>query len=469
MKKTIEIIPKGMSETVFYDKCYLDFKFFAEHVFDFDMQEFHVEMILYAHECPRLVVKAARGLGKSTMLALVYPLWLCLFRPGTHILFTAASQKQAERLLAILKDWVEDTEIFRDLKPFNPSKWGASQVKMTNGCEIFCKPFTKGIKGIHVDYCFVDEIQDIEDRVNYKEAVVPTVNKKKGRIAVVGTDNDPSDMLNELYDNPQYESLKYPILIKDGVSIWPEEFSIDFIQGIRKDIGEGAFQRQYMLNPKASMEDSIFPTDWVGNCYDKTLRFTAGKMHEESVVVIGADFAVSKSKTADFDSYVVLEKFGGKVYLRYAERHKGLPKDAKQERLKSLCHQYNATRLILDPANVGLPILEDMRMQGYNVDAAEFHSSARNKLLVNLITMIQPDEITRESILVIPRDPEDPSTLTFTNILTQELIAFREVKSKTSGMISYQSRGAHDDTVFSLAMACKAANDVQDFVSMIGL
>ncbi len=463
MKTLKEIIPEGMSETVFYDRCYLDFKFFAERVFGFDMQYFHVQMIVSAHNCRRLVVKAARGLGKSTMLALVFPLWLCFFRPGTHILFTAASQKQAERLLGILKDEVEDNELFAELKPYNPSRWGASQVKMSNGCEIFCKPFTKTIKGVHVNYCFVDEIQDIEDRANFKDAVVPTVNKKKGNIAVVGTDNDPTDMLNELFNSNEYESLKYPILIEDGVSIWPEEFPVEFIKEIRKDIGEGSFQRQYMLNPKATMDESIFPPDWVGNCYDPTLRFTVSKMHEDSQVVIGADFAISKAKTADFDAYVVLEKFGGKVYLRYAERHKGLPKDAKQERLKDLYRQYNASKLILDPANVGEAILQDLRMQGYNVEAGEFHARARNKLLVGLIMMIQPDEVTGESTLVIPRDPEDSACLTFTNILTQELISFREVKSKSSGMVSYQSHGAHDDTAIALSLACKAADDMQEF------
>jgi hypothetical protein len=463
MKTLKEIIPEGMSETLFYDNCYLDFKFFGERVFGLDMQPFHVRMLEKIYKSKRLVVKAARGLGKSTILALIYPLWLCIFHPGSHILFTAASQKQAERLLSILKDEIEDNEFFSELKPNNPSRWGAGWVKMSNGCEIFCKAFTKGIKGVHVDYCFVDEIQDIEDRRNYKDAVVPTTNKKKGSIAVVGTDNDPTDMLNELYENPEYEKLFYPILIAEGVSIWPSVFSIEYIQQIRRDIGEASFQRQYMLNPKAAMEEAVFSPDWIGNCYDNTLCFTAGKMHETGVVVIGADFAISKAKHADYDAYVVLEKFGGKVYLRYAERHKGLPKAAKQERLKSLYHQYNATKLILDPANVGEAILQDLRMESYNVEAGEFHSSARNKLLVNLLMMIQPDENSEESVLVIPRDSEDPACLTFTNTLTQELISFREVKSPTSGMKSFQSKGAHDDCAIALALACKATNDVQDF------
>lgn len=469
MRTLKEIIPEGMSETVFTDRCYLDPAFFMEHVFGLQIKDFHKKMLYSPFNSKRVVIKASRGFGKSTVLALVYPLWLLLFKPNCEIMFTASETRQAEKLLRVLVDCIEENEYLKELKPEIPDVWSSRQIKTANGCKIWCRSFTKSLKGYHVDYCFVDEVQDIVDRLNYYDGVLHIVNNKDGIIACVGTDNDPTDMLNELYDKEDYYSFSVPILKSEGVPMWPEKYPLEKIEQIRKDAGEGSFQRQCMLNPNASYDDSIFPTEWVANCFDKQIGFVNSKQHDDSGVFIGADFAISKAKSADFDAYVVVEKFGGKVTILYAERHKGLPKDAKKERLKQLYKRYNAKKIILDPANVGEGILQDLRMEGYYVEAGEFHSRARNKLLVDLVTFIQPDNKSGESILVIPRNKDDSACMTFTNILVNELIGFREVKSQATGMTSLQSSKMHDDTVFALSLACKAADQMKDFSDMMAM
>lgn len=458
MRKIDEIL-EGEDELLFHQKCQLDFRLWAERVFGKKFKDFHIDWMELVHTERFVVVKAFRGSGKTTILGIIYPLWLCYYKPGTHILFTAAELSQATKILDEVKEEVENNEFLNELMPANPSTWKKTELKMTNGSKIFCKAYTRHIKGIHVNYAFCDEIQDCTDREVFYKAISPTVNRKQGHIVAVGATDHPADLLEELYAKPEYVGVSYPVISAPGVPRWPEAFPMDEIEKIRKRDGEASFQTQYMLNPRAEVEGALYPPDWVSACFDVNEKFIEHRRPEkegedQSIFMIGADFAISKGARADFDVYVVLEKVAGRAILRYAERHKGLHKDAKINRLIDLYDRFRPLRLILDPSGIGEAILQDLRQRGLPVEAGEFHSRARNKLLVNLAAMIQPDKDGMTQ-LVIPRDPEDFNTITFTTKLVEELISFKEVKSEATGIKSYMSKGAHDDTVMSLALACK--------------
>jgi phage terminase large subunit-like protein len=465
MIKINEIL-QGDTETSFNDKCYLDFKFWAERVFSLQIKDFHLEWMNQVHSNKFNVIKSFRGSGKTKILGIVYPLWLCYFRPGTHILFTASEIKQATKILDEVKDEIENNEFLHDLMPPNPSTWRQTELKMTNNSRIFCRAFTKSIKGVHVNYAFVDEVQDCTDRDIYYKGISPTVNKKKGTIVAVGAPDNPGDMLEELSHKPEYKVKSYPILKKPGVSMWPEVFSIEEITAIRKRDGEASFQTQYMMNSSVDTEDTVFSPEWVTNCFDYKEKFLDLPKYEDSVCIIGADFAISKGARADFDSYVVIEKVAGKSIIRWGERHKGLAKDAKIQRIEDLYKRYNPRRVIVDPSGIGEAIIQDLRNKGIPVESGEFHARARNKLLINLATMIQPDK-SGTSQLVIPRDPEDSLTMTFTNKLVEELLSFIEQKSQSTNMTLIVSKGPHDDTVMSLALACKGSAEQKEFIDMI--
>ena len=466
--RTLKQILKDDEETLFNDKCFLDLRLWAERVFGFQIKPFHLEWFNILNNHRFSVIKAFRGSGKTTILGVVFPLWLCWYRPGTHILFTASELKQATKILDEVKEEIENNEFLNELMPPNPSTWRATELKMTNGSRIFCKAYTKHIKGVHVNYVFCDEIQDCADRDIFNKAIAPTVNQKRGTICAVGTPDNPGDLLEELSHRSEYKAKSYPVILKPGVSRWPEKFPIDEIERIRKRDGEHSFQTQYMMNSNIEGEGAVYPADWVSNCFDYKERFTNQPLHEDSMCILGADFAMSKGMRADFDAYVVVEKISNKVIIRWGERHKGLSKDAKIQRLGELYKKFKPTRMVLDPSNIGDTIIQELRQKAYPVEAGEFHSRARNKLLVNLITMIQPDK-NGDSELVIPRDPEDSLTLSFTTKLIEELISFREQKSLATNMTSIISKAPHDDTVMALALACKGAADQRVFLDMVAI
>lgn len=473
--RTKEEILQGMEESLFIDICSLDFRFWAERVFGAEPKDFHIEWMDLVHNNRYVMLQAARGFGKTYFLGVIYPIWLAYYHPKYKLFFTASELGQATKILDEVKGTIEDNEFLEHLMPTDPkSTWRKTELKLTNGAHFLCKAFTVHMKGIHVNYVFVDEIQDIIDRNIFYKAISPTVNRFNGHLIAVGVPDNPGDMVEELSNNEEYVNGYYPALVLDKHNkpipnnpLYPEVFPMEKLNQIRKRDGESSFQTQYMLNPRAEGDNDVFPHNWIANCYNYQERFH-DTVSEDGFCFIGADFAISQGKRADYDCYVVVQKFGGRTYIRYAERHKGTSVDSKVLRLKELFAIYNPLKMILDPSNVGIVVVQDLRNLGFPVEEGEFHSRARHKLLVNLQMMMQPDK-NGNSELVIPRNAEDSAALTFSNKLVEELIGFKEERSIASGIKSYVSKAAHDDTVAALALAVKGASEQCEFLDMVGI
>ena len=215
-----------------------------------------------------------------------------------------------------------------------------------------------------------------------------------------------------------------------------------------------------MVNPRAESESPIFKLRDIEDCYDLKLGFK-GETSGYGQVFIGADFAISSGPRADYDAYTVIEKVGDVCTLVWAERQRGVPIASKIIRLKQLFKRFKPLRIVLDESNIGQAILQELRAEGIPVEAQQFNSSARSNLLTNLLRIIENKK------LVIPRNKEDPYAMNYSNILTEELISFKEVESKSTKIKHLVSEGSHDDTVMSLAMACKDAGSKRPFVDYI--
>lgn len=466
--RKLDTILQGMDKALFSDMCYFDLRMWSERVFGYTPKDFHLEWMSLTHQNRHVMLEAFRGSGKTLFLGIIYPTWLAYYHPGYEILFSASELGQATKILDELKETVENNEFLKDLMPPNPSTWKKTQLRMTNSSMMWCRAFTKSIKGVHVNYAFVDEIQDIKDREVFWKGVMPTIENKNGHILCAGVPDNPGDMIDELAHNPKFIHRQYPVIIKPGVARWPERFPLDKIQEIRQK-SEAMFQTQYMLNPRAEGDNDVFPFRWIENCFDTQETFGDLKFEQAgSLCFLGADFAISQGKRADFDCYVIVEKISGKTIIRHAERHKGLSTDAKKERLRQLHRRFKPLRMVLDPSNVGGAILQDLRNEGYPVQEGEFHARARHQMLVNLQMMMQPDK-NGKSQLVIPRNSGDENAMHFSNILVNELLGFKEEKSDATGISTYMSKAPHDDTVASLALACKASNEQREFLDIVAI
>lgn len=442
----------------------LDFFLFVERVLGYDVQDFHREWIRAIMENDRVAILAPTGYGKTSILGNAYVLWRSYFEQDKQFLIVSNTIPQSTKILEEIRLTIENNEFLADLMPdqaIKTSSWTKTEIRTKTNCKIFCKPYSENIKGFHVNFILCDEAATYVDHDIFFRYVVTRVNAKRGKVAVISTPESITDLMQVLAKKPTYWFKTYKAIQDDGKLLWPNKFTREVLAKIREDIGAAAFEREYLCNPKAMAENCIFPPELVEQAFDYDITF-GQRLKEDSNVYLGCDFAIAGGPRSDFDSYVVVERVGEKAIIIHGECHKGLPIHAKIDRIIDLNNRFKITRTLIDPSNVGWAVAEKLREKMIPFDAPDFSSQNRNKMLLQLRQLIESKR------LVIPRNDTNPATLTFTNKLVGELLSFVETKTKTN-YVTYQSKGAHDDTVMSLVLACKSVSEQREFVDFVAM
>ena len=422
--------------------------YFAENVLNLDLEPFHKEWLWAIHTKNRVAIQAPTGYGKTTVIGVAYVLWYVMYNQGKQILIVSKSMPQSIKLLDQIKNAISDNPVLQELIPDNnKNTWTKTEINTSTRCKIFCRPYSVNIKGFHVDLIICDEAASFLDHNIYYRFVVTRAAAKNGKVICISTPESIADLMAQLKTNPEYWSRVY-VSESNGKSNWESHFPMSKLNRIRAEIGEAAYQREYLCNPQAQRDRGVFNPGDIAECYDANSKF-GRPSSKEAQIYIGADFAIASGRTADFDSYVVVERKGEYVALIHGERHKGMPVVSKIDRLTELYETYKPIRMIVDESMVGHAVIEGLRNKGIPVEGQDFSSKNRNKLLVDLSKLIT------EHRLIIPRNSNDETALEFTNILTGELLGFVETKTvmQSTGILS---EAPHDDTVMSLALACKA-------------
>jgi len=459
--RTIQEITNGEDQTSFLMKAYLNPKFWCERVFGLDLADFHEEWLNMISENQRVAIIAPTGFGKTEILGIAYPLWLVWFNTNKEILIISRERDQSTKILERIQKAIEDNELLKQLIPEKKDTWTKTEINLSTGCKIFCKSYNQKetLKSFHVDYLLCDEAASYEDPSIFFRYISTRVMAKKGKLVCISTPVSIIDLMAQLLDNEEYTSGRYPCM-KNGNSIWPNRFSNERLAQIKREIGTSSFEREYMCNPRAEEEDALYPPNLVTDCFEYNTKFRRETTGGD--VIIGCDFAIASGPRADFDAYIVIEKVGNVSMIIHGERHKGINIKAKVMRLEELYRNYNPKRMIVDESQVGHAVIEELMSMGIPIEGADFHPNSRNSRLVTLRKVIE------EKKLSIPRDKEDPLTMTFTDVLIEELIKFKEIRTKAQTK-TYQSTGAHDDTVMALSLAVAGAQKFKEYVDMVAV
>jgi hypothetical protein len=451
-----------------------NFKFFAEKVLGYAVQPFHMEWVNMVMQNPRVAIEAPTGFGKTTILGEAFCLWMAWNSRDKQMCIVSKTLSQSTKILTSIKNDIENNELLRTLIPLDRplSNWCSSTyMDLSTGCSIFCRPYSENIKGIHVDYLLGDEVSSYEDYSIWYRFIVTRVNAKNGKLVAISTSDSIADLMQELLANPEYIGRVYHAE-ENGKSIWPDKFPMTKLAKIKNEIGISAYEREYMNNPRAEVENALYPPHLLAECFDYGSQFKMSP--PEGFTVIACDFAIASGPRADFDAYVVVNKVGAKVTLLYGETHKGLTIAAKIMRLNELFQTFRkqispqdeadgtsaSIRMIVDPSSIGQAVYEELRRELIPVSAANFDSVNRSAMLTGLRQVIENKN------LVIPRDPEDTMTMHFTDKLIKELICMMVTKTK-AGTVTYQSKAPHDDTVMALAMACSVVAKQREFIDVM--
>jgi len=457
MKTISEIIGK-MNLVDFLFKCKIDFKFFCEHVLNGPplflethggLHDFQLEWFQLIQNNQRVIIQAPSGFSKTTIVGIAYPIWLAYNYPNKQILVVSKSLPQSTRILGLIRQTIDESELLSELKPKNASEtWSRQEIKTTTNCRLYCRPYSINIKGERVDFMLLDEAASYENTNIFFDYLVPRLNPQ-GHLALISTPESTTDLLHVIKarTKKEYVFKTYPAIVGKK-SIWPERFPMKLLNERRDELGEEFFQKNYMCNPRAESEHSIFSKKAILDCFDYERTFST---EIQGRAFIGCDFAISRGPTADFDAYVVLDKCDNLFIIKHIEIKKGLLTPGKVRRIEQLKELYNPTKIVVDETNLGSTIVDELRTRALPIKSQGFHPQERRELLNALRNIIDGKK------LVIPRSPDDTHAIDMTNLLFEQLIGFREQENKQTGNKNYISTAPHDDIVMALAMALKEA------------
>lgn len=451
--RTLEMILNGEDKTIFLLKCSMDFKFFGERVLGLTIEPQHERWVKMVENNKRVLIISFTGSGKTEIMANAYPLWKIFKTQGWQALITSKSLKQSQSVLERIKSTISENELLKDLIP-RKDVWNRAELNTKNKCKIFCVPYSENVKGYAVNYVLADEASSYVDKSIYYRFVETRVNAKNGTVCLITTPQHPSDLSQELLDNPYYATEVFKILDEDGMPT-TVRFPMSRIEEIKR--GDSlAFKKEYMCDVSVLLDAPFDPND-VTNCFNNNLKFTMDHREIKGDIYSGHDFAVSK--LGDYSVDVFIDKVGEDYIIRYMERKRGVSIPQQEVRLIELFNIMHPVNMLMDESNMGQGILQTMRDKGLPASGQVFSPAKRHQLLINLKRVIETGH------LVIPYS-DDISTRDIIDTLVKELTSFKSTTTKT-GQQTLVAQSAHDDCVMALAMGIQAASDSQEFIDYI--
>lgn len=272
----IERIKRAKSDYAFFVSSYFP------HLATKKCGKFQIDAANYILNNPqaRGVFEWARGHAKSSHVSLMIPMWLMIQnnRNPLVMLLVSKSKEAAKMLLGDLQAELESNDLF--IRDFGEQRGNGSWEDgrfITSAGDMFVAlgrgQSPRGIKkrGIRVNYICIDDIDDDEMCRNprrVKEAVdwclsalYGTMDMGRGRFVLVGNGIGRKSVLKSIAEKSHFYHTVVNVLDKKGKPTWKENYSMNEVNAIRKDIGERLFQKEYMNNPVN--EGTIFEKKYI--------------------------------------------------------------------------------------------------------------------------------------------------------------------------------------------------------------
>lgn len=120
------------------------------------------------------------------------------------------------------------------------------------------------------------------------------------------------------------------------------------------------------------------------------------------------------------------------------DRFNQIDYNLQKAKITSYYYKYFKPRVYIDSTGVGEPIYDDLAKAGLDIQPVHFTEAIRKDLLTNLQLRLE------QGMIKIPNDP----------VLIGELKSFKYILTDTGRVKIAVPENLHDDTVFSLALAC---------------
>ena len=377
----------------------------------YDFQKQIIDDILNKEDMFYTLV-CGRQIGK-TLLLINMLLYYSINHPRTTLLWVSPYYSMAVKVLSQIIDAIEFTPITKEA---NKSE---KIISLINGSRIYFRSAEKPetIRGLSIDYAFLDEAQDISDDA-FNKAILPTLTAKGKKCLIAGTPKSKNWFYQYFQrgEEGNYNSYTAPSSISPYVS---EEFLKEQRESLPPAIYEQEFEAKWQEGDGevfSNIDGVCILDEWI-NTSDRTYG------------------ALDIGTKQDYSVLTIMDRNGRTIWIW---RERGLEYSQIVDKVTYFCQKYK-TELFVEANGVGDPIYEMIKKKWKSTEPFITTNTSKENIIRRLISDIS------EGTLELP----SPNLC---NPLYRELQMF-QYRYLPSGKVSYEAMsGAHDDTVMSLAM-----------------
>jgi hypothetical protein len=350
----------------------------------------------------RACVLAARDHGKSFFFSFAFPIWRLAFFPKVKIAIFSATLDQAIRILADIREELEENPKLQWLLPAGhqegagrgaKSTWKGTQLTTSNGGKIIARGFGTKVRGTHPDDVICDDVLNDEDawsplirsrHIEYYFSAISNLPVPGGRILTVGTPFAGDDLYANLAENKRYAFRKFPALNEDGTPLWPDRYSKEELEAKQEEIGSLRFTREFKVEPMSD-ETSLFPdrlfrgdpveqkTVCLGSSYSFWRKLGIHSFY------VGVDLALSAEAGADWTVIFVLGvDVSGNRWIIDVQREKGLAYHQQLSLIFAVGKKYDPDFIFIE-ANQMQRIFSDELIRQSDLPIVKFTTSGNKK------------------------------------------------------------------------------------------
>lgn len=220
---------------------------------------------VYLDKITNLCVAMPPRHSKSSIVTLAFPLWLIFENPNLNILIVNAEANLSENFGIRLREYIKlYGSVFNVY--LSDVKHSSTHIKFENEHGQLYKGSIRlvgasgSITGQDADYLILDDIykgfEDItptllEKKINWFKTMILQRKEPQTKLLILHTRWSTSDLQGYLKENEpnSYSFLSFPAISEDGVPLWRERYSLEFLKQQLKEMGERLFSSIYQQRP----------------------------------------------------------------------------------------------------------------------------------------------------------------------------------------------------------------------------
>lgn len=312
---------------------FMFFVSYFQEYYEYPFASFHQEMFQLSEDesMSTLVITAARGTGKSTILNTSYAIWSILGAPKKKfVVILGDTRMKAQQHFTNIRKVLEENKWLReDLGPFkaDSGEWGSSLVIPKYNAKIIFASTGQSIRGIRhnqyrPDLIIADDLEDNDSVRTFDSRnktydwltkdVLPA-GTKITKFVLLGTLlHEDSVMMRFKRDIEQKHRQgiyrEYPLIDDEGNILWPGKYPDEAsIEEERYRVGDDRAWYQEFLLKIISDADRVIHPEWI-QYYDELPALTSENSYRYAIT--GIDPAFGENERNDYTAMVSAHVFG---------------------------------------------------------------------------------------------------------------------------------------------------------------